>query len=419
MTQQQPQEPAATEAATSGVPDYIESLAKKVNMDPRGYLQTVSNDCKPGGKRDFTPEERAKFLSTAARYELDPLIGEIYAFPKTKGGIQIIIGIDGWLKIINNRADFNGMEFEEHFDDQGYIHSVTATIYRRNIDHPFVVTEYYHECQQDTIPWKKWPIRMTRWKAAIQCARVAFNLSGIIDPDEANRHIIAGVLDMVDLPPGESAMHYQEDHSRTDENLVRHDPGPSPSAQKKANQAKAPPETKANAATGRQRGTLNTWSKKGGATPEQYEEFMTDRGTPIDELTKDQASDLLAAWAHYEGYGEDKKPKEPDFSELHAWLEEKGYGSPVEESEDQPAEPEEDDELRALLLQESVWLDDQPGGDILAAMNEADLGGAILTESTTDDIEKVVKIMREQVKAEEEKPKNKGAAKGSKKGGKK
>jgi hypothetical protein len=37
---------------------------------------------------------------------------------------------------------------------------------------------------------------MLRHKAAIQCGRYAFGLSGIIDPDEAERFQDAGIIDM-------------------------------------------------------------------------------------------------------------------------------------------------------------------------------------------------------------------------------
>ena len=50
------------------------------------------------------------------------------------------------------------------------------------------------ECQgpttdryQNPTPWGRWPARMLRHKATIQCARYAFGLSGIVDPDEAER----------------------------------------------------------------------------------------------------------------------------------------------------------------------------------------------------------------------------------------
>ena len=45
------------------------------------------------------------------------------------------------------------------------------------------------ECKKESEPWKKWPARMLRHKSLIQCARYAFSLSGIVDPDEAERMI--------------------------------------------------------------------------------------------------------------------------------------------------------------------------------------------------------------------------------------
>jgi hypothetical protein len=49
------------------------------------------------------------------------------------------------------------------------------------------VTEYLSECAQNTDVWKKYPFRMLRHKALIQCSRIAFGFSGIYDEDEANR----------------------------------------------------------------------------------------------------------------------------------------------------------------------------------------------------------------------------------------
>src|SRR5205085_8745151 len=63
----------------------------------------------------------------------------------------------------------------------------TARSWRQDRDKPMVLTEYLEECQRDTEPWKKWPRRMLRHKALIQCARYAFGFAGIVDPDEAER----------------------------------------------------------------------------------------------------------------------------------------------------------------------------------------------------------------------------------------
>jgi hypothetical protein len=60
-------------------------------------------------------------------------------------------------------------------------------VHRKDRSHPIEVTEYLAECRQGTEPWKKWPARMLRHKAAIQAIRYAFGFSGIVDPDEADR----------------------------------------------------------------------------------------------------------------------------------------------------------------------------------------------------------------------------------------
>lgn len=91
------------------------------------------------------------------------------------------MGVDGWYAIINKHPQFDGIEFEQDAE------SCTCRIYRKDRQRPTVVTEYLDECKRETDPWRKYPKRMLRHKAAIQCARVAFSLSGIYEPDEAER----------------------------------------------------------------------------------------------------------------------------------------------------------------------------------------------------------------------------------------
>jgi len=140
-----------------------------------------------GGNGQVSNEELVTFLSIANEYQLNPLTKEIYAF-NNRGAIQPIVSIDGWLKIINSHTQFNGMEFLDATDENGNLVSVTCRIYRKDREHPTEVTEYMNECRGNSEPWKKWPARMLRHKATIQAARYAFRLSGIIDPDEAERY---------------------------------------------------------------------------------------------------------------------------------------------------------------------------------------------------------------------------------------
>jgi hypothetical protein len=67
-------------------------------------------------------------------------------------------------------------------------------MYRKNTSRPVTVTEYMNECKRNTDTWKTWPARMLRHKATIQAGRYAFGISGIIDPDEAERFQDAGAI---------------------------------------------------------------------------------------------------------------------------------------------------------------------------------------------------------------------------------
>lgn len=134
-----------------------------------------------------TAEQTTAFLMVAKEYKLNPITKEIYAFPGKGGGIQPIVSIDGWLKIINSHPQFDGMEYVDDKDNNGNLLSVTCKIYRKDRSRAVEMTEYMSECRGTTEPWKRFPARMLRHKATIQAARYAFGFSGIIDPDEAER----------------------------------------------------------------------------------------------------------------------------------------------------------------------------------------------------------------------------------------
>ena len=185
---------------TSARPSLIVAMAGQYQMDPGQFAKTVRATCMPGTASD---EEFAAFLMVAKQYDLNPVTREIYAFPKKGGGIQPIVGIDGWMNLINSHPACDGMEFKDEFDDKGALVSITALIHRKDRKHPTMVTEYMAECKRPTEPWQKWPARMLRHKAAIQCARYAFGFAGIIDPEEAERspEVITGNVAPPPPPP--------------------------------------------------------------------------------------------------------------------------------------------------------------------------------------------------------------------------
>ena len=166
-------------------PKLLETMAHEYGMAAKAFENTVRATVFPKGG---TNEQLAMFLLVARRYKLNPFMKQIYAIPRG-GGIQVIVPIDGWLQIINDHEQFDGMEVEEHFAPDGALIATTCKIYRKDRSHPMVKTEYLSECRMKTDTWEQWPIRMLSHKATIQCARYAFALSGIIDPDEAERFI--------------------------------------------------------------------------------------------------------------------------------------------------------------------------------------------------------------------------------------
>lgn len=161
-------------------------MADRLKIEPDDLQNIVINTVMPNGGRQVTNEQFVSFLAVANEYKLNPMTKEIYAFPAKGGGIQPIVSIDGWLKIINSHPTFDGMEFSDTLHE-GKLVSITCRMYRVDRNHPTEVTEYMDECRRNTDTWKQWPARMLRHKAAIQAARYAFGFSGIVDPDEAER----------------------------------------------------------------------------------------------------------------------------------------------------------------------------------------------------------------------------------------
>jgi RecT family. len=163
----------------------LRTMANKYSMEPGPFEATLRATIMQG--LTVSREQFAAFLVVAHEHGLNPLTREIYAFPRPDGGIQPIVSIDGWLRIINDNPQCDGITFEDKLDTNGHMTAVTANIWRKDRSKPTSVTEYMAECYRKTSTWERWPRRMLRHKALIQAARYAFGYSGIADPDEAER----------------------------------------------------------------------------------------------------------------------------------------------------------------------------------------------------------------------------------------
>jgi len=183
----------SNEVTTQQAPSLLAKMAARFSVEPSKMLNTLKATAFKG---DVSNEQMMALLIVADQYGLNPWTKEIYAFPDRQNGIVPVIGVDGWARIINSHAQFDGMDFEQDGE------ACTCIIYRKDRAHPVKVTEYMAECKRENVqPWKSHPRRMLRHKAMIQCARLAFGFVGVYDQDEAERIVERDITPTSDLLP--------------------------------------------------------------------------------------------------------------------------------------------------------------------------------------------------------------------------
>jgi len=187
------------------------NLATALNMGAADAQELVAVLKATAFKGQVSDAQMTALLVVANQYGLNPWTKEIYAFPDKNNGIVPVVGVDGWSRIINSHAQFDGMDFEQDGE------SCTCSIYRKDRSRPVRVTEYMAECRRSNAgPWQSHPRRMLRHKAMIQCARLAFGFVGIYEQDEAER-IIEGEVIRAERSPNSSARHLQAEQPNTPE----------------------------------------------------------------------------------------------------------------------------------------------------------------------------------------------------------
>lgn len=185
---------AVTEFKAPPRTSLVARMAERFGVDADKMLATLKATAFKG---DVSNEQMMALLVVAEQHGLNPWTKEIYAFPDSRNGIVPVVGVDGWARIINERNELDGIDFNEA-DDGAWIECV---IYRKDREHPTKVKEWLSECKRDTGPWKSHPRRMLRHKALIQCARIAFGFGGIYDQDEAERIVETISVDSKRIDP--------------------------------------------------------------------------------------------------------------------------------------------------------------------------------------------------------------------------
>jgi phage recombination protein Bet len=166
-------------------PSALEALAGRLNVSAGALTSTLKNTVFKGASN----EEFVALVIVSNAYNLNPLLKEIYAYPAKGGGIIPVVSVDGWIRIINEHPQFDGIEFNDIVDEKGDLYAIESVIYRRDRSRPIKVTEYMDECKGQSPAWQKTPKRMLRHRSIIQGGRVAFGFSGIYVEDEAQTYV--------------------------------------------------------------------------------------------------------------------------------------------------------------------------------------------------------------------------------------
>lgn len=190
-------------------PSLMAKFAEKFNVDPNKLMSTLKSTAfRQRNGEPPTDEQMLALMVVADQYNLNPFTKEIYAFPDAQSkGIIPVVGVDGWLRIINSHSKYNGMEFnfsERKVELKGLNEPiyewVECIIHRTDREISTPIREYMVELYREPNekngyvhrgPWQSHPRRMARHKVIIQAARVVLGYAGIYDEDEADRIIEA------------------------------------------------------------------------------------------------------------------------------------------------------------------------------------------------------------------------------------
>ncbi len=152
--------------------------------------------------KDCTETEFKYLYYVADKYDLDPLRKEIWAVKFSGKPALVFVGRDGLLSIAWKLKDkhgdpvFGSMEttFELEKPDPNskikYISNIvkpisaTCTIFRRDYDKPFRSTVFFDEYDRKMALWKDKPKVMLGKCAESTCLKRAFNISGLLIPEE-------------------------------------------------------------------------------------------------------------------------------------------------------------------------------------------------------------------------------------------
>lgn len=147
---------------------------------PLEMLNALRTSIAPG----LTDAEFQLFGEIVRSTGLNPITKEVWAI-KAGGRLQLMTGINGFLKIANSHPQYDGMEVDYEWDE-GKLIAATAKVYRKDRRFPSVATAYMAEYSKPTPIWKQMPSVMLAKCAKSLAIREAFiqELGGLYTAEE-------------------------------------------------------------------------------------------------------------------------------------------------------------------------------------------------------------------------------------------
>lgn len=162
-------------------------LAAAAGLEPAKFYAAVKATC---GCEGATDESFAVLLMVADRYQLNPMLKQLYLM-KTQKGVQAVIPVDGWVPLLVNHPDYLAHDVTLVWEGEPYKSkciAATCRIWTKSRQAmgmgPFEHSEMMSECYRETGPWKSHPTRMLGHKSIIQAARWCFGIY-VMDAEEA------------------------------------------------------------------------------------------------------------------------------------------------------------------------------------------------------------------------------------------
>ena len=139
------------------------------------------------GQPELTDAEMFAGMSMIARFGLDPIAREVYV-TRTSKGLVTIIGIDGWIKVLNRTEGYDGFEQSEEWDEAGNLKCVETRIYTKERSRPTTYRGYAKEyTRMAGVVAQNMPWHMLRLFSLRHAARLFTPIGGSVVTEEEAR----------------------------------------------------------------------------------------------------------------------------------------------------------------------------------------------------------------------------------------